>query len=384
MDIDRTTLRHLVLALLDFQRRPGRYPVLRSEPRIVFDHLTIVLLLAADRKVAAMTAMKPGPRREARARNAARYFVRTVLLRPAADPETLLGLPAAFDSAQLREHYRLMMRMTHPDLNAKKSGLAHAWPLDAAQRVNLANQTLIEQLASARSASRELPPCASEQQVPLHARPTDVPELAFSLSRHAHPQLHQWLKPWLTRFSVRQTATLATAAAIGLAALAIWLPSVDPEPLQAKRLSLLPLGTLKVSTAWPGEVLAMTPTEPELPRDVSLNDVQLAIANLVSSLHSGDGLRVVARVELSRQLDADNQAFARSFDQLTEGRRVKDIRAVSMATATGNGSLEISTIFEIDLSDPHLDTVRRRMRLNALFNRYGDDVALTQLSLIRH
>ena len=69
---------------------------------------------------------------------AARFFVRTVMLRPGSDPFTLLGLPPDFEPTQLREHYRLMIRLTHPDFCATGEG----WPADAATRVNLAHDLL--------------------------------------------------------------------------------------------------------------------------------------------------------------------------------------------------------------------------------------------------
>jgi hypothetical protein len=61
-----------------------------------------------------------------------------VMLRPGSDPFTLLGLCPDFEPVQLREHYRLMIRLTHPDFGATAEG----WPADAATRVNLAHDLL--------------------------------------------------------------------------------------------------------------------------------------------------------------------------------------------------------------------------------------------------
>jgi hypothetical protein len=118
--------------LLDFEAFPGRYPLALREPRLLFDHGTEVLVLASGRPAEGL------PQDEAlqvQLRKAARFFVRTAMLRPGADHYTLLGLKPAFDSATLRDHYRMLMRLTHPDF----SGGGRFWPADAATRINQAN-----------------------------------------------------------------------------------------------------------------------------------------------------------------------------------------------------------------------------------------------------
>lgn len=122
-------------ALLDFERAPGRYPVALREPRPLFVHIDSVILLASERPVAGLQAT---PATEQALRRAARYFVRTVMLRPGVDPFTLLGLRPGFKPAQLRKHYRLMIRLTHPDFSAH----GDRWPADAATRINLARDRL--------------------------------------------------------------------------------------------------------------------------------------------------------------------------------------------------------------------------------------------------
>ncbi len=127
--------RSVLPRLLDFERSPGLYRVVLREPRPLFEHIGGVMLLATGRPVSSL------PEATANAhelRRAARFFVRTVMLRPGSDPFTLLGLPPDFEAAQLREHYRLMIRLTHPDFGATAEG----WPADAATRVNLAHDLL--------------------------------------------------------------------------------------------------------------------------------------------------------------------------------------------------------------------------------------------------
>lgn len=161
--------RRLLLALLEFERSPGRYPVALREPRPLFEHLHRVMLLASDRPVQglpAAAAHAPGLRR------AARFFVRTVMLRPGADPFTLLGLQPDFEPAQLREHYRLMIRLTHPDFAA---AAGESWPADAAMRVNLAKDLLATPEKRAEWAAALRAPAhlrwAARAGAPMHPRP---------------------------------------------------------------------------------------------------------------------------------------------------------------------------------------------------------------------
>lgn len=121
-------------ALTGFHERPGRYAVARREPQLLFDCLLDVLQLAADR----LTSGSAGAPPPEVARRAARFFVRTVMLRPGASHYDLLGFTPQGDLAALREHYRLLIRLTHPDF-ARES---EPWPSDAAARVNRAYDVL--------------------------------------------------------------------------------------------------------------------------------------------------------------------------------------------------------------------------------------------------
>ncbi len=154
----------LLPALLDFERSPGRFPVALREPRPLFEHIDSVMLIAAGRPLDGWPAAA-GSRIELH--RAARFFVRTVMLRPGSDPLTLLGLKAGFEPAQLREHYRLMIRLTHPDFEVA----GDRWPADAATRVNLAHDLLSRRLRS--------DPAAAVAGTPVRARPL-LPGPAFT------------------------------------------------------------------------------------------------------------------------------------------------------------------------------------------------------------
>jgi hypothetical protein len=125
----------VVTALSEFEARPGRYSLVMREPSVLFDNARAVLTLALGRPVpelyidAAQAASSQG---------SARFFVRTAFLRNGADHYTHLGLWPGFSEAELRDHYRLMMRLTHPDFVAGDP----LWPTDAAARVNKASEVL--------------------------------------------------------------------------------------------------------------------------------------------------------------------------------------------------------------------------------------------------
>lgn len=127
--------RDLIGALFDFEAFPGRYPLTLREPRALFDRSRDVLLLAAGRPVEGLAL---DPLDAPHVQRAACFFVRAALLRPGADHYTLLGLEPGFQKEALRAHYRILIRLTHPDFVAASG----AWPSDAATRINQANDVL--------------------------------------------------------------------------------------------------------------------------------------------------------------------------------------------------------------------------------------------------
>jgi len=90
----------LAASLLDFEAHPGRYPLAAREPRLLFDHGTELLSLASGR---AVPGLPQDDTLQAQLRKAARFFVRTAMLRPGADHYTLMGLTMAFEPGVLRE-----------------------------------------------------------------------------------------------------------------------------------------------------------------------------------------------------------------------------------------------------------------------------------------
>lgn len=122
-------------ALLDYHRSPGKYPLLLRRPQILFSSIKEVLQFASGRMPDGTAA--PG----LAVQRAAGFFVRTALLYPAADHYALLGLDRTADAAAIKERYRQMMRLMHPDF-ASSAAAGGNWPSDAASRINQAYEVL--------------------------------------------------------------------------------------------------------------------------------------------------------------------------------------------------------------------------------------------------
>jgi hypothetical protein len=124
------------LLLLEFQRTPGKFSPAGKQPRLLFSSIKEVLQLAGGRVPSSGAERVPLPA----ARQAARFFIRSALLYPDADHYSLLGLDHDVDEAGLKERYRQMMRLMHPDFSG--SGTSVHWPEDAASRLNRAYEVL--------------------------------------------------------------------------------------------------------------------------------------------------------------------------------------------------------------------------------------------------
>lgn len=154
----------LYAALLDYHRHPGKYAVARREPAVLFASIRAILQLAAG---------KSDDERSASLQPAAAFFVRAALTYPGADHYTLLGVERSSDAATIKEHYRLMMRLVHPDFASTVPGAA--WPPDAATRLNLAYGTLASPEKRARYDEETTVPPAMPRPSPAAPKAVAVP-----------------------------------------------------------------------------------------------------------------------------------------------------------------------------------------------------------------
>ena len=130
----------LEAALLDYQRSPGRYRLAARQPRILFASIKEVLQIASGRSFDGSETARP----DTALQQAAGFFIRSACLHPGADHYALLGLEQQAEAAAVKDHYRLMMRLLHPDFARSWPGAP--WPEDAAARVNLAYEVLSSEL----------------------------------------------------------------------------------------------------------------------------------------------------------------------------------------------------------------------------------------------
>lgn len=119
-------------ALLDYYSAPGKYQLSLRQPAMLFASIRDILQIAAGRGVRAGAS-------DGTLREAAAFFIRAALLYPGADHYAVMGFAFGTEPTDLKERYRLLMRLTHPDF--AQAGAA-AWPADAAMRVNRANEVL--------------------------------------------------------------------------------------------------------------------------------------------------------------------------------------------------------------------------------------------------
>ena len=165
---DRTVaLRQLIVTLFDFESLPGRYPLSLREPRILFDGSHDVLLLAAGRPVKGLAFDLIDM---SRLKRAASFFIRTAMLRPGSDHYTVLGLDHGFSENSLRLHYRILIRLTHPDF----VGNGEAWPTGSATRINLAHDVLSSATRQAEY-NRTVPGGEKRRILPVHSLAAVLP-----------------------------------------------------------------------------------------------------------------------------------------------------------------------------------------------------------------
>ena len=126
--------RAIETALLEFRAAPQRHVVALRQPPQLFDAMKDVLLIAGERSVD-----EESPPPAAAVVQAARFFVRSALLQPRANHYALLGLQPDADAGAIKDRYRLLMRLLHPDFAASAGS---SWPGDAATRLNQAYEVL--------------------------------------------------------------------------------------------------------------------------------------------------------------------------------------------------------------------------------------------------
>jgi hypothetical protein len=206
MTPDRAALRRAVeRALLDFHRSPGKYPLVRRQPSVLFASIKDVLQIAAGRAPDTDNGAAPA----AAVQKAACFFVRSALLYPDADHYALLGLDAGTEAAAIKDRYRQMMRLMHPDFTDALGGAN--WPADAATRVNQAYGVLSSPARRRAYDEARDPPAPPAQ--PTHAEPRAAFRSSTARPAVTHPRYR--LKQLAIVFGLTGCMILAATLYVG-------------------------------------------------------------------------------------------------------------------------------------------------------------------------
>lgn len=192
-------------ALLDYFEAPGKYQLTLRQPAVLFSSVREILQLASDRSAA--DAPQSGELREA-----ANFFIRAALLYPGGDHYAVLGLAPGENATDLKERYRLLMRLIHPDF-AGTAGMA--WPADAAVRVNRAYEVLSSPVLR-REYDEQL--AALRNQRPASAKPPAFAAPAVRRQEEPHGRF-------------RKKTALLFGLAVGVPAILLLMPRSEPDHL---------------------------------------------------------------------------------------------------------------------------------------------------------
>ena len=417
----------LVSALIEFKRSPGRYALARRQPQQLFDASRNVMLLAAGRTVPGLPSPHPTQSAE-RIQRAAQFFVRTALLRSGADHYTVLGLKSDFEPSDLRDHYRLMIRLTHPDF----AGAGHAWPPDAATRINIANDVLgsSEKRAVYDASLRATPPPAEAAPAP-RPRPAPRKSLAATLvqlnATAPHPRLQHLLDAGLDLFQRHRPWALTALGGLACVGL-MWLltPSEAENSLVAKRTRTDSKSGTPTPSSPPVEVdttalahvkawLAENPqpvaaTEPSrqgaaqpiaipaaqanaiaanapasapstAPAKLTMALVQPQLNRLLNGLQSGEGDNVLSALAAEWRDRPAANAFAASYQRVLAGRRIVRLGKVQLRSRALADQLVVDGVVELYLQSEGAGTEREALQVSAHFKPHNGQPMLTQVVL---
>ncbi|MDQ3776842.1 MAG: DnaJ domain-containing protein [Pseudomonadota bacterium] len=186
LDPKRDGRRALFSLALDFYRQPLRHRgwvnAARPLPAGVGDLLASMAAGSGSlERRAASLGVTPEELREA-----GRFFIRQVWLVEGADPYRTLGLAPGASLEQVRDHYRKLIRLYHPD----RAGALGEWDTAYAARINRAYRLLRDPGTRPDPVGRTQPaggPVPKRRNSPGHS-PTKVPS-----RRWRRPAILRWL-----------------------------------------------------------------------------------------------------------------------------------------------------------------------------------------------
>jgi len=418
--------RDLVAVLFDFEALPGRYPLTLRKPGVLFERSRDVLLLASGRAVKGLALnLLEVPR----VQRAACFFVRTALLRPGADHYTLLGLEPGFQKEAQRDHYRMLIRLTHPDF----AGASGSWPIDAATRINQANDVLASVISRAEydqsraiggksnmlvdSLAAILPRPLKRQKsakwrwvlasIGLGAFVLTLTERTDSVEEPHLPQVAilNSLAPAIEIIPVQpakvtQMAKDPQAAKVAQAAKSAQASKVTPVTLNAQesqmalaaksvqpsRLSpevpvaqaVVAAVSFKSPVNTPTSSLSLPVIEPT--GRPSLVDVQPALNQLIQAMQAGRGEELLHGLDRSLRQSRGVADLVSVYNILVGSSTAVRLGPVQLRSRPSADQLAVDGVVQLVLQDQGSPSPVRELRWRALFSQRDGQVVMTELS----
>ena len=213
--------------LLRYYRDPMQYRT--RAPRVAqsFGNLDVVLRLALGRTVEFADHSLAGPTAAAELERAAAFYIQQQFFRDDATHYEVLGLTAQASPEAVRENFRLLMRLIHPD---RQGGVA-TWPDGYAARVNRAHAVL-KSHGSRADYDRELAAARAKESGAWSAeaaRPT-LPARVIPRGRRTVPGTvwPEWWTAGVAGFAREHPGLTAFAVLIGSSALLVAM-MIGPE-----------------------------------------------------------------------------------------------------------------------------------------------------------
>ena len=345
--------------LLRFYREPLRY---RAQ-MLHADHLLggpeWILRLALGRPVELADPALDQPGVAVELRRAAVFFIQQVFFRDHATHYQVLGLTPDAEAGVIRDCFRLLMQLTHPDRN----DLDSMWPEAFAASVNRA-YTVLKDPAARAAYDRQLAARAESAPRERYLQPPAKPRGAVprrAWRRPAQPVLPEWMTAELGGFLWRHPApailgglVLASAIVIALvvrseldgvlirdAPLLARPLAADPVPRPHPELAAAVLTTAAGNESHADPALTQV-SAPALPLRPSTDEIEALLAVFLASYEAGrsDALAGLFDEEAQFNLRRGRAAIRSDYDELFQRSAWRRINLTQLRPEAAGGQAQ--------------------------------------------
>jgi hypothetical protein len=345
------------------------------------------------------------------------------------------------DGTELKDRYRLLMRLIHPDLSHPGSAL---WPADAAVRVNLAHEVLSSAVQRREydallAAASEMPSASKVEHrrtiPPLRVAGTgmsrsglknlvivcslaggflvliglfmgggDSVHLVQRNKQTVAPVVAPVQKPVLPTIPSTAPTAPATDAQKVLAQqqprplapklvtpeaptapVVVPAPSIpSPPPAPAVQtppaaVAIAVAAPVPPQPARPAPVTLATPPPAPVPA-VSLAEAQPLLSMLLQHLESGQGERLINMLDRAARSNPSAQALSRHYDGLVDGMKPVRLSHVEFKAEPADGRLVVTGKIRLQVGEQTIGSLGKLMLLRAEFASRDGAVVMTGLS----